>query len=408
MRRIGVIGLGYVGFPLCLEFSKNSIVIGFDVCSKKVTELQGSVYLNKNVTLSDDYKMLAECTVFIVAVPTPVDEHNIPDLSAVKLACEMVGEILKPNDLVVFESTVYPGVTQTIAGQLLAEISGLAVHTNELASDTGAFLLGYSPERINPGDASHSLKNVNKVVSGSSDEALRQVTEIYATIVEADLVMASCIEVAEAAKIIENVQRDVNIALMNEFAISFDALNLNSREIFKVANTKWNFLDFSPGLVGGHCIGVDPYYFLYEISRVGLESPIIRNARLVNESMVDFVISSILRCVAKRGFHSKSLGCFGITFKKNCDDIRNSKNVKLCQALSSLGFKVYWFDPLVSAEISIDGCERIIELSEMDKLDTIVYAVNHSIFDREHIGSIDCEFFFDLQDVFGEKATWSL
>lgn len=408
MKKIGVIGLGYVGLPLCFAFSRYTNVIGFDIDANRVQSLSLDNESFENLTLTDDRSLLVDCNVFIVAVPTPVDVYKVPDLSAMEGACELLSEFLKPDDLVIFESTVYPGATRKVVSDILVVNTGLQIHSDAENISTGTFFLGYSPERINPGDTAHSLSNTSKVISGSSLVSVQLVRSIYENIVDADLVQASSIEVAEAAKVIENVQRDVNIALMNEFAVCFDALSLSGREIFKIAKTKWNFLNFEPGLVGGHCIGVDPYYFLHEIGRVGMESSIVRNARLVNESMVSFVVNKIMSCFRALSPNAVNIGVLGVTFKKNCDDVRNSKNLELCEALREEGFEVFWFDPLVSREFLIDNCTRVDSIDQMKGMDGVVYAVDHSNFNKSSIDLLKCKCFFDLQNAFAGKATWSL
>lgn len=408
MKKVGVIGLGYVGLPLALEFAKQFHVVGFDVDSDKVRYLNTDSSKSKNLKFTNDHRFLVNCKIFVIAVPTPVDVHKTPDLSLLKQACEMLGTFIEAESLVVIESTVYPGATRKIAAQILCEKSQLVLHSDELDAETPSFYLGYSPERINPGDSERSLTTIDKVVSGSSSESLRRVRALYSAIIKANVVEASSIEIAEAAKVIENVQRDVNIALMNEFSLSFDALGLNTQEIFKVASTKWNFLKFTPGLVGGHCIGVDPYYFLYETGRVGLESPIIRSARLVNESMVTFVLRKIVGLQRELTATDSTICVLGVSFKKDCADIRNSKNVELCEALHSYGFHVFWYDPLVSTDLIIKGCHRIADLEKMRKIEGLVYAADHKDFDRNQIKAIDCKFFVDLQNSFPADATWSL
>lgn len=408
MKKIGIIGLGYVGLPLCFAFSKFTNVIGFDIDTNKVQSLSLNNESIENLSLTDDRSLLVDCDVFIVAVPTPVDVYKVPDLSAMTGACELLSEFLKPDDLVIFESTVYPGATRKVVSDILVVNTGLQIHSDKENMSSGTFFLGYSPERINPGDTAHSLSNTSKVISGSSLTSVQLVRSVYEDIVEADLVQASSIEVAEAAKVIENVQRDVNIALMNEFVMCFDALSLNGREIFKIAKTKWNFLNFEPGLVGGHCIGVDPYYFLYEIGRVGMESTIVRNARLVNESMVSFVVAKIISCFRALNPNAVTIGVLGVTFKKDCDDVRNSKNLELCEVLREEGFEVLWFDPLVSREVFIDNCVRLDNIDQMKDMDALVYAVDHSCFNKTRIESLQCKCFFDLQNAFPGKATWSL
>ena len=408
MNRIGVIGLGYVGLPLGLALADHNDVIGFDIDETKINVLRSEIPDRKSLNITSHRSNLKGCDIFIVAVPTPVDAHNVPDLGLLKQACRLVGEFIDPEALVIFESTVFPGATQRVAGKELMEVSGLSIHNDDSTSEKGHFYLGYSPERINPGDNEHSLVNVKKVVSGSSSIALKKVRDVYSKIVEAGLVEASSIEVAEAAKVIENVQRDVNIALMNEFAKSFDALGLKAREVFEVAGSKWNFLNFTPGLVGGHCIGVDPYYFLYETSRVGLDSPIIRNSRLVNESMVEFVSMKVAAAFRQTECLGNSVGVLGVTFKDNCDDIRNSKNLELCKVLLGAGYKVRWLDPLVKGDIEIEGCKRVFEISEMNGVDGLIYAVDHREFLANEILTIDYKFLIDLQNKFSKHAYWSL
>ena len=356
--RIGVLGLGYVGFPLAKSLGFKFDVVGYDVNPSVVEELKANTesFLCEVTSRPDD---LANVTVFIVTVPTPVDEFKEPDLSIVKSASEIVGKYLKKGDLVVYESTVFPGCTEDFCAPILERVSTLDYKA-------GDFLLGYSPERMNPGDSIHTVANIVKVISANNFVGLEIMEKIYGSIVEAGLYKASSIKVAEAAKVIENTQRDVNIALMNELSILFGKLGIDSNEVFTAAETKWNFLPFRPGLVGGHCIGVDPYYLLKVANRVNFDSLLVRSSRITNESMVGYVADNILRSTTSLRLADGELGLLklscliiGVSFKANCNDIRNSKNVELCSVLEELGFAVSWFDPLVAEEFDIDGCERV-------------------------------------------------
>src|SRR5436189_2560370 len=285
--KLAVIGLGYVGLPIALEFAKKISVIGFDISEKRVEmmrenidpsqELESSAFEGCDIEFTNDLEVLKQANFFIVAVPTPVDEHNVPDLIPVKKASETIGKVIKKGDYVVFESTVYPGCTEEDCLPIIEKLSGLKNITD--------FKLGYSPERINPGDKKHTLAKIIKVVSGCDNESLEEIAKVYGLVVEAGVHKASCIRVAEAAKIIENTQRDLNIALMNELSVIFDKMNINTFEVLEAAGTKWNFLKFQPGLVGGHCIGVDPYYLTYKASELGYNSRVILAGRYINDSM---------------------------------------------------------------------------------------------------------------------------
>ena len=332
--KIGIIGLGYVGLPLAVEFSKKYSVIGFDVKESRINELASghdstnevpNEYLVGLTDLEFSYREddLGQCNVYIVSVPTPVDHAKIPDLSILLRATELVAKYLKPGDFVVFESTVYPGCTEEDCLPILEQISGLQVNDD--------FYLGYSPERINPGDKARPLTKITKVTSGSSDYAANFIDALYASIISAGTFKAKSIRVAEAAKVIENTQRDLNIALMNELALIFEKLDIDTQSVLEAAASKWNFLPFKPGLVGGHCIGVDPYYLTYKAQCIGYQPEVILAGRRVNDSMGFYVARSLVKALGQNGavIRGAKVLCMGVTFKENCPDIRNSKTLIL-------------------------------------------------------------------------------
>src|SRR6185503_5338302 len=327
--KLAVIGLGYVGLPIALEFAKKISVIGFDINESRVGMMRNCIDPSNELTKEDfagcdihftsKLDELEEANFFIVAVPTPVDQHNVPDLTPVKRASETIGKVLKKGDYVVFESTVYPGCTEEDCLPIIEKLSGL--------KSIKDFKLGYSPERINPGDKTHTLAKVIKVVSGCDEDSLDQIAKVYELVVTAGVHRASSIKVAEAAKIIENTQRDLNIALMNELSIIFDKMGINTFEVLEAAGTKWNFLRFSPGLVGGHCIGVDPYYLTYKASELGYNSRVILAGRYINDSMSLYVARKVVRHIISNVSDVKAAKVLimGATFKENVSDIRNSK-----------------------------------------------------------------------------------
>src|SRR6187455_3585147 len=347
--KLAVIGLGYVGLPIALEFAKKISVIGFDInegrvemmrkCIDPSNELVKEDFANCAIHFTSKLEELREANFFIVAVPTPVDQHNVPDLTPVKKASETIGKVLKKGDYVVFESTVYPGCTEDDCLPIIEDLSGL--------KNLKDFKLGYSPERINPGDKTHTLSKVIKVVSGCDAESLEEIAKTYELVVAAGVHRASCIKVAEAAKIIENTQRDLNIALMNELSIIFDKMNINTFEVLEAAGTKWNFLKFQPGLVGGHCIGVDPYYLTYKAQELGYHAQVINSGRYVNDSMGFYVAKQTVKkiiAVGKDVSKAKAL-VMGATFKENVDDIRNSKVSDVVNEFKSYGVSVDVIDP---------------------------------------------------------------
>jgi UDP-N-acetyl-D-glucosamine/UDP-N-acetyl-D-galactosamine dehydrogenase len=347
--KVAVIGLGYVGLPIALEFAKRVSVIGFDINEKRIkmmrngvdpsNELEADDFADTDISFTNSLDVVREAKFFIVAVPTPVDEHNVPDLTPVKRASETIGKVIKKGDYVVFESTVYPGCTEEDCLPIIEKLSGLKAVTD--------FKIGYSPERINPGDKNHTLSSIVKVVSGCDAESLDNIAKVYEIVVKAGVHRASSIKVAEAAKIIENTQRDLNIALMNELSIIFDKMEINTYEVLEAAGTKWNFLRFSPGLVGGHCIGVDPYYLTYKASELGYNSRVILAGRYINDNMSNYVARKVVRHVISNVSDVKAAKVLvmGATFKENVSDIRNSKVADVVKELQEFFLNVDVVDP---------------------------------------------------------------
>ncbi|MCX8019465.1 MAG: nucleotide sugar dehydrogenase [Chitinophagaceae bacterium] len=352
--RLAVIGLGYVGLPIALEFARKISVIGFDINSSRIemmknkidpsNELSSEDFEGCDIVFTDSEKVLREARFFIVAVPTPVDRHNVPDLMPVKKASETIGRVIKKGDYVVYESTVYPGCTEEDCLPIIENLSGLRAGID--------FKIGYSPERINPGDKQHTLPNIVKVVSGCDEEALDTIAKTYELVVRAGVYRASSIKVAEAAKIIENTQRDLNIALMNELSVIFNLMNINTYEVLEAAGTKWNFLKFQPGLVGGHCIGVDPYYLTYKAQQLGYDPRVILAGRTINDSMANYVAETVVKYLIKntKDIKAAKVLIMGATFKENVSDIRNSKIADVVKELQSYSVKVDVTDPHASAE----------------------------------------------------------
>ncbi|HEY8689689.1 MAG TPA: nucleotide sugar dehydrogenase [Chitinophagaceae bacterium] len=353
-KKLAVIGLGYVGLPIALEFAKKLSVIGFDINDDRIQlmrqnidpsqELDKEAFENCCIEFTSDIEVLKTASFYIVAVPTPVDEHNVPDLRPVKKASETIGKVIKKGDYVVFESTVYPGCTEEDCLPIIEKLSGL--------KNIVDFKIGYSPERINPGDKEHTLSNIIKVVSGCDEESLDVIAKVYGLVVDAGVHKASSIKVAEAAKIIENTQRDLNIALMNELSIIFDKMGINTYEVLEAAGTKWNFLKFQPGLVGGHCIGVDPYYLTHKSKELGYDSQVILAGRAINDSMGGYVAKKVLQHIIHYNGnvkHAKVL-VMGATFKENVSDIRNSKIADVVKELQSYSLNVHVTDPHASDE----------------------------------------------------------
>ena len=352
--KLAVIGLGYVGLPIALEFARKVSVIGFDINEKRVelmrqsidpsNELEAKDFEGCDITFTTSLDVLREARFFIVAVPTPVDVHNVPDLTPVIKASETIGKVIKKGDYVVYESTVYPGCTEEDCLPIVEQLSRLKVCTD--------FKLGYSPERINPGDKQHTLATIIKVVSGCDKESADLIAKVYELVVKAGVHKASSIKVAEAAKIIENTQRDLNIALMNELSIIFDKMNINTFEVLEAAGTKWNFLKFQPGLVGGHCIGVDPYYLTYKSNQLGYDSKVILAGRTINDGMAQYVARKVVRGIisAVSDVKASKVLVMGATFKENVSDIRNSKVADVVKELQSYFINVDVVDPHADSE----------------------------------------------------------
>jgi len=382
-ERIAVVGLGYVGLPVALAFARKFPgTVGFDVHREKVAELARGVDRNREqpeavlkattLRMTSDPADLAGCTFFVVAVPTPVDGNNVPDLTPVERASETVGRALGPGSVVVFESTVYPGVTEDVCGPILERVSGLKRGVD--------FKLGYSPERINPGDHLHTLERITKVVSGEDGPTLDRVAAAYGAIVGAGVHRATSIKVAEAAKVIENTQRDLNIALMNELSIIFDRLGIRTADVLAAAATKWNFLPFKPGLVGGHCIGVDPYYLTMKAQQLGYQPEVILAGRRINNNMGPHVAQKVVKLLIEADVTVKGarVGVLGLSFKEDCNDIRNSKVPDILRELRSFGIDAMVHDPLASAaEATHEHGVKLSPLGEMTHLDALVLAVSH-------------------------------
>ncbi|HUC83358.1 MAG TPA: nucleotide sugar dehydrogenase [Flavisolibacter sp.] len=353
-EKLAVIGLGYVGLPIALEFARKISVIGFDISEKRIemmrqgidpsNELEKEAFNGCDIQFTSSLDELKQAKFYVVAVPTPVDEHNVPDLKPVKKASETIGKVIKKGDYVIFESTVYPGCTEEDCLPIIEKLSGLKCGVD--------FKLGYSPERINPGDKKHTLRTVVKVVSGCDEESLEEIAKTYELVVDAGVHRASTIKVAEAAKIIENTQRDLNIALMNELSIIFDKMNINTYEVLEAAGTKWNFLKFSPGLVGGHCIGVDPYYLTYKANELGYNSRVILAGRYTNDNMSLYVARKVVRHIISHVNDVKSAKVLvmGATFKENVSDIRNSKVADVVKELKEFYVNVDVVDPHADSE----------------------------------------------------------
>ncbi|PKO91314.1 MAG: Vi polysaccharide biosynthesis protein VipA/TviB [Betaproteobacteria bacterium HGW-Betaproteobacteria-1] len=385
-KTIAIIGLGYVGLPLAVEFGKTRSVIGFDINKKRIAELRAGEDHTLEVTpddlktavklsYTDDIDVLRTASVFIVTVPTPIDQANRPDLTPLLKASETVGKVLKKGDIVIYESTVYPGCTEEDCVPILEKHSGLKFNVD--------FFCGYSPERINPGDKVNTLTKIKKITSGSTPEAADAVNELYKSIITAGTHKASSLKVAEAAKVIENTQRDLNIALVNELSVLFDRLNIDTIEVLEAAGTKWNFLPFRPGMVGGHCIGVDPYYLTHKAEEVGYHPQIIASGRRMNDNMARYAARSVIKLMLRNGIDvaRSTVGVMGITFKEDCPDIRNSKVVDLIKEFRNWGVRVVVADPYADAEEV--KAEYGVELNTMDDLssvDSLVVAVGHKVY----------------------------
>ncbi|MDC4527054.1 Vi polysaccharide biosynthesis UDP-N-acetylglucosamine C-6 dehydrogenase TviB [Acinetobacter baumannii] len=384
--RIAIIGLGYVGLPLAVEFGKKGPVIGFDINQKRIDELKSGqdhtlevtseeLQKSQHLSFSANLDDLKQSNFFIVTVPTPVDQVNRPDLTPLRKASETVGQALKKGDIVVYESTVYPGATEEVCIPILEKVSGLKFNQD--------FFAGYSPERINPGDKVNTLTKIKKITSGSTPEVANTVDAVYASIITAGTHKASSIKVAEAAKVIENTQRDLNIALVNELSVIFDRIGIDTLDVLEAAGSKWNFLPFRPGLVGGHCIGVDPYYLTHKAEEVGYHPQVILAGRRINDNMARYVARNTIKLMLQNGIDvpRAKIGVLGVTFKENCPDIRNSKVADLIKELEFWGAQVVVADPWADADEVRH--EYGIELGKVDAqnpVDSVIIAVGHNEF----------------------------
>lgn len=408
-QKLAVIGLGYVGLPIALEFAKKIKVIGFDINADRVAlmqqkidpskELESSAFDGCDIEFTNDLEVLKQATFFIVAVPTPVDEHNVPDLKPVIRASETIGKVIKKGDYVVYESTVYPGCTEEDCVPVIEKLSGLKMVTD--------YKIGYSPERINPGDKEHTITTITKVVSGCCDESLDVIAKVYELVVKAGVHRASSIKVAEAAKIIENTQRDLNIALMNELSIIFDRMNINTFEVLEAAGTKWNFLRFQPGLVGGHCIGVDPYYLTYKSKELGYDSQVILAGRNINDGMAGYVAKKVLQHIIQHTANVKNARVLimGATFKENVSDIRNSKVADVVKELQSFSLNVDITDPHANSDELQHEYGFSLTPTLQNQYDAVIITVPHADYknlDDTYFASItkDNALIFDLKGTY--------
>lgn len=393
-RKVAVVGLGYVGLPVAVAFGLQRSTIGFDINKARIEELQRgrdstlevetAELQRADITFTDDPSVLAQADFFIVAVPTPVDAAKRPDLTPVLRASETVGGILKRGDIVVFESTVYPGATEEDCVPVLERVSGLVAGKD--------FFVGYSPERINPGDKEHTFTGITKVVSGQTPEILEVVADVYASVVTAGVHRAPTIKVAEAAKVIENTQRDLNIALMNELALIFERMGIDTRDVLAAAGTKWNFLRFDPGLVGGHCIGVDPYYLTHKAAMLGYIPQVILAGRSINDDMGRFIAQQLIKLLIARGGVVKNscITVLGLTFKEDVPDLRNTRVVDIIDELDSYGLNVQVFDPMASHEEAMHEYGiNLLKREQLSPADAVVLAVPHREFLDQSWGLIE-------------------
>lgn len=415
-EKIAVIGLGYVGLPLAIELAKVYDVVGFDVNREKldiyisgvdVTEEVGDQAIQETtMKFTNDEADLKDCKFHIVAVPTPINSDKTPNLDPIIGASEIIGRNLTAGSIVVYESTVYPGTTEEICIPILEDVSKL-----KFGKD---FKVGYSPERINPGDKVNTLTKIIKIVSGSDEDALREISKVYSHIIEAGVHEAQSIKVAEAAKVIENSQRDINIAFMNELAIVFDKMNIDTKAVLEAAGTKWNFLNFTPGLVGGHCIGVDPYYFTYKAEQLGYHSQIILAGRKVNDNMGKHVANSIIKQLiqANINVNEAKIGFFGLTFKENVADVRNTKVIDILKELDDFGVDYLVHDPHAEPDdVKHEFDIELVDEASMKDLDCVVMAVPHDYYKNtytvDHISTLfraDNKVFIDIKGIYDRKA----
>ncbi|GGE87235.1 nucleotide sugar dehydrogenase [Massilia psychrophila] len=412
---VAVVGLGYVGMPLAVEFGKKRTTIGFDLSSSKIESYKkyidptgelstAELRAAERLSVSTDPAALADAKYIVVAVPTPVDAAHNPDFTPLAGASKTVGQHMKKGAIVIFESTVYPGATEEVCIPILEQHSGLKWKQD--------FHVGFSPERINPGDKEHTLTSILKVVSGDDDETLELVAKLYESIITAGVHRASSIKVAEAAKVIENTQRDLNIALMNELAIIFDRIGIDTLDVLKAAGTKWNFLPFRPGLVGGHCIGVDPYYLTHKAEMIGYHPQVILAGRRINDGMAKFVAEKTVKTMIAAGFNVKGskVNVIGLTFKENCPDLRNSKVADIVYELQSYGVDVHVYDPVASnADAQHEYGIELVSWEDLPRADALIAAVSHKELLARPLADFQAKLndggcFIDVKSQFDEKA----
>lgn len=421
--KIAVIGLGYVGMPLAIAFAEKFETIGYDLDKKKIENYKnnidptgeiGSVGLkNSTLKFTSNKEDLATANFYIVTVPTPIKQDNTPNLYPIEEASKLVGKYLKEGDTVVYESTVYPGVTEDVCGPLLEEISGLKCPEQ--------FKIGYSPERINPGDKENTVKKIIKIVSGIDEESLEFIGDVYEKVILAGVHKAPTIKVAESAKVVENSQRDINIAFMNELAQVFNLMDINTNDVIKAMNTKWNALGFYPGLVGGHCIGVDPYYFIYQAENVGFHSQIISSGRKINNYMSKFVVTNVIKELIKNKLiQNANIVIYGLTFKENTPDFRNSKVLNIVDELNEYGIVPTVIDPYIDSLSNENINVKLVkDFNDLDEYNLMIYAVDHKVFQNISNDEIlnklnqNNSIIIDLKNRFSENATetikyWSL
>ena len=403
--QIAVIGLGYVGLPLAHAFSEKYKVVGFDIAQWRIDELNAGVdrtlelsetqvkeALSNGMTFTRNLDDIADCNIYIVTVPTPIDKHKKPDLTLLIKASESIGKVLKKDDIVIYESTVYPGATEEECVPVLEKFSGLTFNED--------FFCGYSPERINPGDKEHTVTKILKVTAGSTPEIGKKVDALYASVITAGTHLAPSIKVAEAAKVIENSQRDVNIAFVNELAIIFNKLDIDTEAVLEAAGTKWNFLPFRPGLVGGHCIGVDPYYLTHKAQEVGYNPEIILAGRRLNDNMGIYVANQVVKLMIKKGqkIEGAKVLVLGITFKENCPDIRNSRVIDVIQELKEFGTQVEVYDPWADKEeVQREYNLPLIDTVKLSEYDAVILAVSHDKFKTLNFTTSDKQVLFDIK-----------
>ena len=417
--KLAIVGLGYVGLPLAIEFGKKRSVIGYDLDKQRILELKKKYDRTGEIT-SSEFKnsrrlnftshpsKLKSSNCFIITVPTPIDENNKPNLTQLIEASELIGKIIKFGDIVIYESTVFPGATEEVCVPILEKNSSLKFNED--------FFVGYSPERINPGDKKHKLHNICKITSGSSPDAAKLIDSLYKEIISAGTHLAESIKIAEAAKVIENTQRDLNIALINEFSVIFDKLNIETESVLKAAETKWNFISFRPGLVGGHCIGVDPYYLMHKAEDLGYKPKIITSGRKFNDDMYKFVSSKLIKAMSSKNIklqNSKVL-VLGFAFKENTKDFRNTGILKLVNEIKSKKMLVDIYDPLVDREIVKEKLNlTLIDYPKLEYYNAIIIAVKHKVFKKISLDDIknfckDDHIIFDLKNLFNGNADLKL